>query len=246
MKILGVGFHETYNAMPEHRDRAVELHYIIEGEANFECMGKRSRVTSGHFFAVFPNETHRIIPAGKKPYVRQYIISAEPDDELNDLAAAIRSRRYFFIGTNRRYFFEDIRRKWRANRHLALSAACALASLIHDCLGGSTVAADDPLEDALAYLQASVYGTVSLADIARRVGVPRERAIRLFKERTGMPPLKYFSLLKVEAAAGMLVGTDRSLEDIADAFSFTDTAHFSRMFKRYKGMTPGAYRRSRS
>ena len=229
--------------MPVHQDRAAELHYIIEGEADFECAGKRTQVKPGHFFAVFPNESHRIIPAGKEPYVRQYIIAAELGDELaRDLRTAMRSRRYFFIGTNRRYFFEDIRRKWRANRHLALSAVCALSSLIHDCLGGISASMDDTLEHALACLQTSVYGSISLAEIARRIGVPRERAIRLFKERTGMPPLKYFSLIKVETAAGMLAGTGRSLEDIAEALSFTDTAHFSRVFKRYKGVTPGAYR----
>jgi len=42
----------------------------------------------------------------------------------------------------------------------------------------------------------------------------------------------------------LLVGSDLSLADVADSCGFQDQSWFSRVFKRYMGVSPGRFRES--
>lgn len=62
--------------------------------------------------------------------------------------------------------------------------------------------------------------------------------IRYFKNRMGMPPLKYIKYLRLERAKLYLETTDYTIQEIAALTGFTTTSHFSREFKSTYGMTP--------
>lgn len=49
---------------------------------------------------------------------------------------------------------------------------------------------------------------------------------------------------RVEAAGRMLIGTDHSLAKIGFVCGFSDQPHFTTLFKRQTGLTPGTYRKS--
>jgi len=52
----------------------------------------------------------------------------------------------------------------------------------------------------------------------------------------------YIRQLRVNHAARELAGSESSLVDIGQASGFADQSHFSRIFKRFTGMTPAKYR----
>lgn len=55
---------------------------------------------------------------------------------------------------------------------------------------------------------------------------------------------EYLRQQKVKRALGLLIDARLSLTEIAYACDFADQSHFARTFKRYFGLTPGAYRRA--
>ncbi|MBI4976961.1 MAG: AraC family transcriptional regulator [Spirochaetes bacterium] len=251
MHIITIGFHETHTRMPVHNDAHVELHYVIDGGGLFECRGVRTKVHPGHFFFVFPDESHRIIAAGDAGYIRQYIAGVAIDaseGELTRLLKRMRRKRFFQIGTNRRYLFETIRQNVNRAGYFKTSAELQLAAFLYE-IAASRSASDEgdaaaAVEPALALMQSSIYGTVRLQELARASGFTREHFIRVFSKAIGYPPMKYVLMLKAEAAAGMLAGTTLPLESIAERLSFADASHLSRVFRQWKGMTPGAFRKA--
>ena len=65
---------------------------------------------------------------------------------------------------------------------------------------------------------------------------------RAFRDVLDTTPWRYVMRRRIDHAKRLLVGTGRSLADIALDAGFYDQAHFSRAFKRFTGTTPGAFR----
>ncbi|MGH6957195.1 MAG: helix-turn-helix domain-containing protein, partial [Caulobacteraceae bacterium] len=58
--------------------------------------------------------------------------------------------------------------------------------------------------------------------------------------------LRYRGLVdeaRAEVACWRLVHTDQSVERVAESLGYADPSNFSRTFRRWRGTTPGAYRR---
>ncbi|HBJ11166.1 MAG TPA: hypothetical protein DDY61_05690, partial [Ruminococcaceae bacterium] len=81
-----------------------------------------------------------------------------------------------------------------------------------------------------------------VAESAANCGMSITHFSRIFKGVTGEPPLKYITGLKIEKAKEMLIFTDESIGDIAAAVGYPEQNYFTRLFKRFTGMTPGKFR----
>ena len=68
------------------------------------------------------------------------------------------------------------------------------------------------------------------------------RLIRLFRERTGLPPHALQVAHRVRNARRLLEAGE-PIADIAAATGFADQSHLHRHFQRSLGLTPGEYRR---
>ncbi len=83
---------------------------------------------------------------------------------------------------------------------------------------------------------------VSVAQIAREVGMDRSYFSRRFKETTGKSPRDYLLEYRLTRAASLLAETDIPVEDIALSTGFNTPLYFSRVFKKHAGCTPTAFR----
>ncbi|MCG8584989.1 MAG: AraC family transcriptional regulator [Pirellulales bacterium] len=100
------------------------------------------------------------------------------------------------------------------------------------------------LSNAVEYLHfaCSNFGTASLAELATLCGLSRFQFCRRFAASTGLTPSDYLLRLRVEAAASLIRKGNGLTRSALDA-GFSDQAHLTRMFKRFRGITPGRYRR---
>jgi two-component system, response regulator YesN len=83
-----------------------------------------------------------------------------------------------------------------------------------------------------------------LHEVAEAAGLSPAYFSTVFKEELGESFSSFISRLKVEKAAGLLVGSDMSLPDVADTCGFLDQSWFSKIFKRRMGVSPGRYRQA--
>jgi AraC family transcriptional regulator len=83
---------------------------------------------------------------------------------------------------------------------------------------------------------------LDLSELACQVGVHPVHLARTFRRRFHCSLGEYQRSLRVEHASRQLSRTHLSLAEIAMACGFVDQAHFTRVFKRLTGWSPGRYR----
>jgi transcriptional regulator GlxA family with amidase domain len=92
------------------------------------------------------------------------------------------------------------------------------------------------------YLLASLTASVSLSEVAAAAHMPVRSLTRAFKEATGLTPLQYHQLLRLELGATLLENPDLSIEVIAERCGFDDARHFRRLWQRVHGVSPSRSR----
>lgn len=97
--------------------------------------------------------------------------------------------------------------------------------------------------EAARMMRQSLQDLPDNATLAKAARMNTNAFIRLFREDTGVTPQAYGTRLRVEKACMLLVYTDKTMEEIADALGFCDRYHFSRVFSRLRGRGPAAFRR---
>jgi AraC family transcriptional regulator len=100
------------------------------------------------------------------------------------------------------------------------------------------------LRRVVDYIQAHISGAISIADLAAAAGLSRTHFTAQFRLATSCRPHDFILLQKIEAAKRLLLHTSRDLLDIALTVGFQTQAHFSTVFKRFVGETPGRWRRA--
>src|ERR1044071_9183440 len=88
----------------------------------------------------------------------------------------------------------------------------------------------------------NVGGELSLAEFAQSVNLSVWRLCHIFKSDTGMPPIRYLRLLRMEKAKGLLESSFLSVKEIAYQVGMNDESHFVRDFKSTYGFSPALYR----
>lgn len=83
---------------------------------------------------------------------------------------------------------------------------------------------------------------ITTAELAGMCYLSEGHFCRFFKSATGKTPLAYVNEYRIDKATALLANTDATVTEIALSVGFSDVNYFSRMFRRVKGMTPGAFR----
>jgi AraC family transcriptional regulator len=115
-------------------------------------------------------------------------------------------------------------------------------------LSRSRVAADRRapwLRRARELLHARALDAPTLAEVAAEAGVPPVRLARAFRRAYGETPGDYLRRERIRRACERLASAEVSLAAIAAELGFADQSHFTRVFRKLVGITPGAWRRER-
>ena len=99
------------------------------------------------------------------------------------------------------------------------------------------------LADARAYIHEHFTTAMQLGVLARTVRQPPGHVARTFRRVVGMSVGEYVRRVRVEYACTELRKRSRRAGEIGHTAGFFDQSHFTRVFKRFTGMTPSAYRR---
>jgi AraC-like DNA-binding protein len=92
-------------------------------------------------------------------------------------------------------------------------------------------------------LCANLDGSVSLKEIAVECGLSVSHFSRAFRVTMGEAPHRWLLGQRLDRAKSLLPNAQLSLSDVALASGFADQSHFTRVFSREVGTSPGAWRR---
>jgi AraC family transcriptional regulator len=98
------------------------------------------------------------------------------------------------------------------------------------------------LRRVLEFLGAHINGDPTIAELARECGLSSGYFARAFRKTTRVTPHQWLIRKRVDRARELLLENGPRLADIALACGFVDQSHFSRVFARLEGNSPGRWR----
>ncbi len=97
---------------------------------------------------------------------------------------------------------------------------------------------------AVAIIAAEYGDDIGLTYVCEKVGMSEPYFSKIFKEELGQNFKDYLTGIRLDKAKELLRDTDATIAAVADQVGYNNTNQFAKMFKKYEGVTPGAYRES--
>jgi YesN/AraC family two-component response regulator len=95
------------------------------------------------------------------------------------------------------------------------------------------------------YLNENYENKISLDQIAHNMYLSPVYISKIFKEETGESPINYLIKIRLEKAKDILLNSDAgSIKSIANSVGYEDVYHFSKLFKKYYGISPLYYKKT--
>ena len=93
-------------------------------------------------------------------------------------------------------------------------------------------------QQVIDFIEASLVEDITLNDLAAIAGLSKFHFSRLFKQAFDLTPHQYVVQRRIERAANMLQRGEKTILQVAHSLGFVDQSHFTRTFKKFKGVTP--------
>ncbi|MFC5405742.1 helix-turn-helix domain-containing protein [Cohnella soli] len=106
---------------------------------------------------------------------------------------------------------------------------------------GQAKESDHTLSWIPSYLSYNLQESLSIEKMAERAHMSPSYFSALFKRRFGRSPHRYLIDMRIEHAKELLSGASLTRDEIASYCGFSDIHHFSKMFRKITGMTPGEW-----
>lgn len=98
------------------------------------------------------------------------------------------------------------------------------------------------LRNALEYIHQHYSEQLTLNDVAEHVYVSPSYLSRMFKKELGKNFVDYLNGLRIEKAKELLMDPKYKTYEVAEIVGIPDAHYFSRLFKKYEGLSPTEYR----
>lgn len=99
----------------------------------------------------------------------------------------------------------------------------------------------DAFDRVVDYFENNLIDTPNLNTVCRTTGYSCTYIQNVFKEKTGRSVMEYYKISKLEKAKELIREGDYTFTQIAAILNYSSIHYFSKIFKRYLGMTPTEY-----
>lgn len=92
------------------------------------------------------------------------------------------------------------------------------------------------------YIEENYQKDISLDDVSRQVDISPYYFSKLFKQEAGENFIEYLTRVRMHHAKEALHDKSNSVKEVCVMSGYSDPNYFSRIFKKYEGITPSEYR----
>ena len=206
------------------------IHYIISGKGFFRVKGRKYELSASWIFIISPNDNVYYEADEEDPWVYTWIAFDA------DVPLPFPQEDVFYLPEASSVFTEMKLSKKMINGKEAFLCAkiWELFSLIMEGSNDSM----DHIEKALRILHAEYMTNITIAQIAERLHLDKTYFSHAFKKKMAISPKQYLTKLRMEQAVGLMEQHRYSVTEAALAVGYENIYIFSKMFKRYYGVSP--------
>lgn len=99
------------------------------------------------------------------------------------------------------------------------------------------------LESAINLMKRNHYRSISMQEIAKQIHISEKYLYKLFVQKYGKSPKRYFIEIRMEAAKKMLLESSLTIKQIATIEGFSNQSAFSKAFFDFYGCSPTEMRK---
>lgn len=101
----------------------------------------------------------------------------------------------------------------------------------------------DPVAGAMRLMSENLEDPIGIADICEQIEISPRHLERLFKKLTGKTPLSYYHSLRMTSARQLVMYSNRSMREIAQAVGYATASPFRQRYAEVFGLSPDEDRR---
>lgn len=242
---------------PAVRDHYL-IHYIYSGCGKFYFDGKTYSLHAGDGFLIVPDKITYYQADAKDPWSYSWIgfngLKAESYLSSANLSAENPIFTYTADGFLRNCLDEIIAlenmQKGREVRRLGL-LYLFLSQLIeanakNQFSDDDNMRIDQYVQRVAEFIAMNFSRKISIANISSYVGLERSYLGSMFSKTVGMTIQEYLINFRIDKACEMMENPMLSIGDISRSVGYDDQLQFSKIFKKYRGVSPKNYREALS
>nr|WP_199081128.1 AraC family transcriptional regulator [Pedobacter sp. ASV19] len=253
-----------------HEHTFFELVYIISGTGQ-QCINKNKfSYHKGHMFLITPDDCHSfdieettqfLFIRFNNIYIRNNVL---PQDNIQKLEFILQHANHqpgcilknqvdktlvepMVNAIIREYVNRDLYNKELIRQlvnTLIVVVARNIAKFLPEKINEQS---EEKALDILEYIQRNIYTPEKLTaeHLGASFGISESYLGRYFKKHANETLQDYVTQYKLKLIENRLLHSEFRIGEIAREFNFTDESHLNRIFKKYKGSSPSAYRKAR-
>ncbi len=241
---------DELSASGKHAKNSYRLYYIIEGNGTVTVDNVEYRLSQFQSFIAFPFSDLKIHPTNNAPWKYRWIefCGAEPAYLISQTSF---TRKKPVIGKLEIPHFD---RFFTDNKHNSphiydiYRNVCRLIYMLTYYIEHYPCQLPDVkgyAHIARSFIEHNYQRhDLSVKQVADHVKIDRTYLYRLFKDETGLSIIDYINSRRISRAESLLINRELSVKDVSEAVGFSDQMYFSRVFKKFKGMSPTEFRKN--
>lgn len=262
--VLNIVFECFLRPMPKHShgNNSYEIHYIPYGHGTLNINNQVYEATPGTLYMTGPHVEHEQIPDKDDP-MTEYCIYFKLQKNSSQKSASgntatIFAATHFWFGQDNQDLYPIMQQIFFELEHKYTGYMIQVESLLQQCIVKIVRNYENKKESDSHFTRSNLvdskyliveesflydYETITLEGLAKRLGLGIRQTERFLKDYYG----KTFTQKKTEARMSMakifLNDKELSISEIAKRLNYSSAEHFAYAFKKYYGISAGAYRK---
>lgn len=243
----------SYSFGPAIRDFYL-IHLVHSGKGYFNLDGREFYLKTGDIFAIWPNTVTYYYADSEKPWSYSWVgfHGTKADYYLKHAGFSL-SLPVFNCSSHE--YVNNCFHQMMSARSLNKSRELHLLGILYLLLSHFAEQAPDQvntntslmnkgeyINKAVEFIKVNYSRTISLSDIASHVGIDGKYLCSLFNENLKTSPHRFLLSLRMDKACELMQNDKLSIGDISRSVGYTDPLLFSKMFKKFKGLSPSKFR----
>lgn len=241
----------------QHSHDFCEILYVAGGAGEAILQGKKFRLAPGDLVVVNPGTLHEERSDAKAPL--RLIFLAIRDFAVPGLPAGCLSQEKYRVlscGEYRykmdiylRELLQETSSQIEFYQEISQGLVSALLVLVMRLIRinpEDEAALSQECQKIKEYLDQNFTSPITLDSLSETVYISKHYLSHLFKEQTGVSPIKYLTSKRMEKACELLSETELPVSEVSKAVGYENPLYFSQVFKRIYGISPVKYRMGRA
>ena len=232
------------------------LHFVLYGRGTLVANGEKKTLSKGDIFLLYRDEEYEYYPDPVDPWSYVWVdfcsndtaalcalcglSPQEPVVHVHDLSALMGLLKSIYEA-----YDASALQQLNCTAIFLLILSELIKSTGKRIIGDSSPIKQRHIRNIVTYINNNFRLPLTIREIATANRISVSRMMALFSELVGMSPIVYLNCFRISTACELLQTTDASVGEVAGAVGVDDPLYFSRLFRKFKGMSPREYRAQR-